>query len=60
MTLQPDTAITHVIHNAGRSAQLLARQLGLQSLSELPAGTVCVKWDWVVKCMMEVSRLFAR
>ena len=34
VTLQPDTAVTHVIYDSGRSAQILARQLGLQTLSE--------------------------
>nr|XP_018261046.1 uncharacterized protein I303_06763 [Kwoniella dejecticola CBS 10117]OBR83204.1 hypothetical protein I303_06763 [Kwoniella dejecticola CBS 10117] len=50
--LQPDTAITHVVYDAGRSASLLAQKLGIESLSELPEGTVCVKWDWVVQCKM--------
>lgn len=53
--LQPDTAITHVIHDSGRSAALLARELGIQSLADLPEGTVCVKWDWVVQCKLAVS-----
>nr|XP_019010474.1 uncharacterized protein I206_04943 [Kwoniella pini CBS 10737]OCF49255.1 hypothetical protein I206_04943 [Kwoniella pini CBS 10737] len=52
VVLQPDTAITHVIYDAGRSASLLAQKLGLETISELPAGTVCVKWDWVVQCKM--------
>nr|XP_019044000.1 hypothetical protein I302_07280 [Kwoniella bestiolae CBS 10118]OCF22930.1 hypothetical protein I302_07280 [Kwoniella bestiolae CBS 10118] len=52
VVLQPDTAITHVIYDAGKSASLLAAKLGLDSLSELPEGTVCVKWDWVVQCKM--------
>lgn len=55
VTLQPDTAITHVIYDSGRSAQALARQLGLQTLSELPEGTVCVKYDWVVHCLRAVG-----
>lgn len=54
VVIRPDTAITHVIYD-GRSAALLARELGLDTLSELPEGTVCVKWDWVVKCKMAVS-----
>ena len=58
MTLQPDTAITHVIYDAGRSASVLARELGLQTLSELPRGTVCVRWDWVVQCKMAVELSF--
>ncbi|WVR09566.1 hypothetical protein IAU60_006635 [Kwoniella sp. DSM 27419] len=52
VVLQPDTAITHVIYDQGRSASLLAQKLGLETLSELPEGTVCVKWDWVVQCKM--------
>ncbi len=54
VTLQPDTAITHVIYDSGRSASVLTRELGLQTLSELPEGTVCVRWDWVVQCKMAV------
>lgn len=54
MTLQPDTAVTHVIYDSGRSAQMLARQLGLQTLSELPEGTICVRYDWVVHCLRAV------
>ncbi|RXK41478.1 hypothetical protein M231_01186 [Tremella mesenterica] len=52
VTIQPDTAITHVIHDSGRSASILANSLGLRSLSELPQGTVCVKWDWVAQCKL--------
>jgi hypothetical protein len=55
VTLQPDTAVTHVIYDSGRSAQILARQLGLQTLSELPEGTVCVRYDWVVHCLRSVG-----
>ena len=55
VTLQPDTAVTHVIYDSGRSAQILARQLGLQTLSELPEGTVCVRYDWVVHCLRAVD-----
>ncbi|KAL7424399.1 hypothetical protein Q5752_000081 [Cryptotrichosporon argae] len=51
VVLQPDTAITHVIYG-GRSAITLARELGLESLSELPKGTVCVKWEWVTQCQL--------
>lgn len=51
MTLQPDTAITHVIYDK-TSASLLARDLGLQTLTELPEGTTCVRWDWVVNCKL--------
>ncbi|WWC91862.1 uncharacterized protein L201_006809 [Kwoniella dendrophila CBS 6074] len=50
--LQPDTAITHVVYDLGRSASLLAHKLGLDSLSQLPEGTICVKWDWIVQCKM--------
>ncbi|WVQ94837.1 hypothetical protein IAU59_001920 [Kwoniella sp. CBS 9459] len=50
--LQPDTAITHVVYDQGKSASLLAAKLGLETLSELPQGTICVKWDWVVQCKM--------
>lgn len=57
VTLQPDTAITHVICDRN-SASILARELGLQTLSELPLGTVCVKWQWVVDCKMSVSPSF--
>jgi len=57
VTLQPDTAVTHVIYDSGRSAQILARQLGLQTLSELPEGTVCVRYDWVVHCLRAVGPL---
>ncbi|KAK8853367.1 hypothetical protein IAR55_004071 [Kwoniella newhampshirensis] len=57
VTLQPDTAITHVIYDAGKSASLLAQRLGLDSLSELPEGTICVKWDWVVQCKLAGSLL---
>nr|XP_031861606.1 uncharacterized protein CI109_002836 [Kwoniella shandongensis]KAA5528678.1 hypothetical protein CI109_002836 [Kwoniella shandongensis] len=52
VTLQPDTAITHVIYDAGKSASMLAQRLGLESLSELPENTICVKWDWVVQCKL--------
>lgn len=55
--IQPDTAITHVIYDSGRSAALLARDLGVSSLSELPEGTVCVKWEWVANCKLAVSYL---
>jgi hypothetical protein len=55
VVIRPDTAITHVIYD-GRSASMLARELGLDTLSELPEGTVCVKWDWVVRCKIAVSR----
>ena len=54
VTLQPHTAITHVIYDAGRSALVLARELGLRALSELPEGTVCVRWEWVVQCKLAV------
>ncbi|WWD03793.1 hypothetical protein V865_001849 [Kwoniella europaea PYCC6329] len=57
VVLQPDTAITHVIYDAGKSASLLAAKLGLETLSELPEGTVCVKWDWVVQCKMAGRKL---
>ncbi|OCF34187.1 hypothetical protein I316_04137 [Kwoniella heveanensis BCC8398] len=50
--LQPDTAITHVVYDQGKSASLLAAKLGLETLSELPEGTKCVKWDWIVQCKM--------
>ncbi|KAK4689224.1 hypothetical protein P7C73_g887, partial [Tremellales sp. Uapishka_1] len=55
VVLQPDTAITHVIHDSGRSASSLAKELGLQSLTELPTGTVCVKWEWVVRCKLSAK-----
>ncbi|ORY31676.1 hypothetical protein BCR39DRAFT_465497 [Naematelia encephala] len=51
VVLQPDTSITHIIYD-GRSQIALARELGLKSLSELPEGTVCVRWDWVVQCKL--------
>jgi hypothetical protein len=60
VTLQPDTAVTHVVYDSGRSAQILARQLGLQTLSELPEGTVCVRYDWVVHCLRSVSSLVSQ
>lgn len=50
-----DTAITHVIHDSGHSASVLARKLGLESLSDLPEGTVCVKWEWIIQCKLIVS-----
>lgn len=55
VVIQPDTAVTHVIWDQGTSASGLAKKLGLQTLSELPEGTICVKWDWIVKCQMTVS-----
>lgn len=55
VVLHADTAVTHVIEDSGASAALLARRLGLQSLSDLPEGTVIVKWDWVTQCKFEVS-----
>jgi DNA polymerase lambda len=59
VVVHPDTAITHVIEDSGASAAMLARRLGLQSLSDLPVGTHIVKWDWVWQCKLEVSwRLF--
>nr|XP_019001289.1 uncharacterized protein I203_05994 [Kwoniella mangroviensis CBS 8507]OCF64750.1 hypothetical protein I203_05994 [Kwoniella mangroviensis CBS 8507] len=57
VVLQPDTAITHVIYDVGKSVSLLAAKLGLETLSELPQGTVCVKWDWVVQCKMAGRKL---
>lgn len=54
VVLQPDTAITHVIYE-GSSGSALARMLGLSALSELPEGTICVKWAWVGSCKVEVS-----
>lgn len=56
MVIEPDTAVTHVIWDQGSSASGLAKKLGLQTLSELPEGTVCVKWSWVVQCQLTVSR----
>lgn len=55
VVIQPDTAVTHVIWDQGCSASSLAKKLGLQTLSELPEGTVCVKWNWVVQCQLTVS-----
>ncbi|WRT70085.1 uncharacterized protein IL334_007079 [Kwoniella shivajii] len=52
VVLQPDTAITHVIYDTGKSASLLAQKLGVETLSELPEGTTCVKWDWIVQCKL--------
>ncbi|KAL1405924.1 hypothetical protein Q8F55_007604 [Vanrija albida] len=52
VVLQPDTAITHIVYDSGRSAAVLARELGLESLTELPEGTVCVKWEWVAQCKL--------
>ena len=49
-----DTAITHVIWDK-HSAMDLARLLGLESLTDLPAGTVCVKYDWVLRSREMVS-----
>lgn len=51
VTLQPDTAITHVIYDK-TSASILARDLGLQTLSDLPSATICIRWDWVVNCKL--------
>ncbi|BEJ01255.1 hypothetical protein CcaverHIS631_0511120 [Cutaneotrichosporon cavernicola] len=55
--LHPDTAVTHVIEDSGVSAAMLARRLGLQSLSDLPVGTQIVKWEWVTQCKFEAKLL---
>jgi DNA polymerase lambda len=57
VVIQPDTAITHVIYNPGRnaSASMLAHELGVSSLSDLPECTVVVKYDWIVESMKVVS-----
>ena len=54
VTLQPDTAITHVIHDKA-SASIVCNQLGIRTLSELPQGTLCVKWEYVASCKIAVS-----
>ncbi|ORX39393.1 hypothetical protein BD324DRAFT_577128 [Kockovaella imperatae] len=51
VTLQPDTAITHVIHDRS-SPSILCQQLGIRSLTDLPIGCICVKWDYVARCKM--------
>ncbi|KLT43747.1 hypothetical protein CC85DRAFT_243627 [Cutaneotrichosporon oleaginosum] len=57
VVLHPDTAVTHVIEDSGASAAMLARRLGLQSLSDLPVGTQIVKWEWVTQCKFEAKLL---
>lgn len=52
-----DTAITHVIWDK-HSAMDLAKLLGLESLSDLPAGTVCVKYEWVSRSK-EMNRVLS-
>ena len=54
MTLQPDTATTHVIYDRA-SASILCRELGIRTLSELPPNCVCVRWEYVAQCKLQVS-----
>lgn len=54
VVFQPDTAITHVIYD-GPSESTLNHVLGIGSLSELPQGTMCVKYSWVQTCITAVS-----
>ncbi|WVQ84531.1 hypothetical protein IAT38_006685 [Cryptococcus sp. DSM 104549] len=56
VTITADTAVTHVIYEDG-SAMELAKLLGLDSLTELPEGTICVKWAWVADCKMSSTRI---
>lgn len=56
VVIQPDTAITHVVYD-GSSASKLAQMLGLNSLSEMPEGTICVKWNWIAQCKLVVGFL---
>lgn len=55
VVLQPNTAITHVIYD-GSSASTLCQMLGIDALSDLPEGTVCVSWNWIGKCKLEVRQ----
>jgi hypothetical protein len=54
VVLEPDTAVTHIIYE-GRAPGALARELGLGSLDDLPEGCVCVKWEWVANCKLQVG-----
>ena len=54
--LEPDTAVTHIIYE-GRAPAALARELGLSSIEDLPEGCVCVKWEWVANCKLQVRIL---
>lgn len=31
---------------------MLARELGLRSINDLPEGTICVRWNWIVACKL--------
>lgn len=54
VTLEVDNLTDYVIFDGKSPSQLLDR-LGVRAFSDLPARTVCVRWDWVATCKRNAS-----
>lgn len=54
VTLEADSLTDYVIYDGKSPSQLLDR-LGIRAFSDLPARTVCVRWDWVATCKRNAS-----